>query len=111
MTLATPPLRFFNLSMPAEYVAHVEINRPDKLNAFHEPMWYEMRAAFEYLSSSRDVRCVLVSGAGPKAFTAGTRTPALRVFLWSLVIQHFICSLSTETDRILFHFFLVFVQA
>lgn len=27
---------FFNVTFPAEYVAHVEINRPEKLNAFHE---------------------------------------------------------------------------
>jgi hypothetical protein len=26
----------FNVTFPAEYVAHVEINRPDKLNAFFE---------------------------------------------------------------------------
>jgi len=27
---------YFNVSFPAEYVAHVEINRPEKLNAFVE---------------------------------------------------------------------------
>jgi delta(3,5)-delta(2,4)-dienoyl-CoA isomerase len=27
---------FFNVTLPAEYVAHVEINRPEKLNAFKE---------------------------------------------------------------------------
>ena len=27
---------FFNVSFPAEYVAHVEINRPEKMNAFKE---------------------------------------------------------------------------
>jgi delta(3,5)-delta(2,4)-dienoyl-CoA isomerase len=27
---------FFKVSFPAEYVAHVEINRPEKLNAFKE---------------------------------------------------------------------------
>ena len=72
MALPKPSLKFFNLSMLAEYVAHVEINRPGKLNAFHHPMWDEMKAAFEYLSSNSDVRCVLLSGAGPRAFTAGT---------------------------------------
>lgn len=28
---------YFKVSFPSEYVAHVEINRPEKLNAFHEP--------------------------------------------------------------------------
>jgi Delta3,5-Delta2,4-dienoyl-CoA isomerase len=27
---------FFNVSFPFEYVAHVEINRPQKMNAFVE---------------------------------------------------------------------------
>lgn len=27
---------YFNVTFPAEYVAHVEINRPEKLNAFFE---------------------------------------------------------------------------
>ena len=27
---------YFNVSFPKQYVAHVEINRPDKLNAFIE---------------------------------------------------------------------------
>jgi delta(3,5)-delta(2,4)-dienoyl-CoA isomerase len=27
---------FFNVTFPAEYVAHVEINRPEKLNAWKE---------------------------------------------------------------------------
>ena len=27
----------FIVSLPQEYVAHVELNRPEKLNAFHEP--------------------------------------------------------------------------
>lgn len=27
--------KYFNVTIPSEYVAHVEINRPDKLNAFH----------------------------------------------------------------------------
>lgn len=29
--------RFFNVTFPQEYVAHVEINRPEKLNSFHTP--------------------------------------------------------------------------
>lgn len=71
MAPIAPTYKFFIISRPAEYIAHVEINRPDKLNAFHDPMWHELKAAFNYLSSDPDVRCVLLSGAGPKAFTAG----------------------------------------
>lgn len=28
--------KYFNVTFPKEYVAHVEINRPEKLNAFFE---------------------------------------------------------------------------
>ena len=31
-----PQYEYFNVTFPAEYVAHVEINRPEKLNAFVE---------------------------------------------------------------------------
>lgn len=27
---------YFNVTFPSEYVAHVEINRPEKMNAFFE---------------------------------------------------------------------------
>jgi hypothetical protein len=37
MALGLPKLEWFNVTVPAEYVAHVEINRPSKLNAFHDP--------------------------------------------------------------------------
>ena len=61
----------FVTSGPAPFVAHVEINRPSKLNAFHEAMWHELRAVFRQLSSDPDVRAVVLSGAGERAFTAG----------------------------------------
>ncbi len=34
-------------------------------------MWLELRKIFQTLSSSPDVRAILLTGAGPKAFTAG----------------------------------------
>lgn len=66
-----PSYAFFRLSTPLPFVTHVEINRPDKLNAFHEAMWLELRAVFSALSSSPDVRAVVLSGAGDRAFSAG----------------------------------------
>lgn len=78
-----PRPQFFNITFPAEYVAHVEINRPQKLNAFFDPMWPEMKAVFEWLSSHPDVRCVLFSGAGERAFTSGECLLPARLFVWS----------------------------
>lgn len=63
--------KHFLVSSPSQYVAHVEINRPDKLNAFSPPMWLEFGRLFAQLSRDPDVRAVVLSGAGPRAFTAG----------------------------------------
>ncbi|KAK8168221.1 delta-delta-dienoyl-CoA isomerase-like protein [Phyllosticta citrichinensis] len=62
---------YFNVTFPSEYVAHVEINRPEKLNAFIEVMWLNLGAIFARLSHDPNVRAVLLTGAGPRAFTAG----------------------------------------
>lgn len=63
--------KHFLVSSPAEYVAHVEINRPQKLNAFFEAMWLELARIFDKLSHDPAVRAVVLSGAGDRAFTAG----------------------------------------
>ncbi|KAI4909608.1 putative secondary metabolism biosynthetic enzyme [Alternaria incomplexa] len=62
---------FFNVSFPAEYVAHVEINRPEKLNAFKEVMWLNLSTIFRQLSHDPSIRAVLLTGSGDRAFTAG----------------------------------------
>ncbi|KAH0615278.1 uncharacterized protein H6S33_000914 [Morchella sextelata] len=72
----TPPeayanYRHFNVTIPAPGVAHVEINRPEKLNAFYKLMWDEYGSIFDRLSGDSAVRCIVLSGAGEKAFTAG----------------------------------------
>ena len=61
----------FNVTFPAEYVAQVEIDRPKKLNAFTEQMFHSMGAIFNRLSHDSDVRVVILSGNGDRAFTAG----------------------------------------
>jgi delta(3,5)-delta(2,4)-dienoyl-CoA isomerase len=63
--------KHFLISSPAEYVAHVETNRPEKLNAFFEPMWLELGEIFKKLSYDPNVRAVIFSAVGERAFTAG----------------------------------------
>lgn len=63
--------KWFLVTSPAEYVAHVQTNRPNKFNAYHEPMWLELNQIFNKLSSDPNVRAVVFSGAGDKAFTTG----------------------------------------
>ncbi|KAF9741667.1 enoyl-hydratase isomerase family protein [Paraphaeosphaeria minitans] len=62
---------YFNVTFPAEYVAHVEINRPEKLNAFVEQMWLNLSAIFKRLSHDSNIRSIILTGSGDRAFTAG----------------------------------------
>ncbi|KAM3079329.1 hypothetical protein ACMFMG_005763 [Clarireedia jacksonii] len=71
MSTQTPTYKYFIVTYPAPFVAHVQINRPEKLNAFFEAMWLEFRTVFDRLSYSSDVRSIILSGAGPRAFSAG----------------------------------------
>lgn len=52
-------------------IATVVINRPAKLNAMTKPMWRALGEAVERLSADDDVRCVILRGAGEKAFSPG----------------------------------------
>jgi delta(3,5)-delta(2,4)-dienoyl-CoA isomerase len=61
----------FLVGFPSPFVAHVEINRPAKLNAFSQEVWLEFGRLFDQLSRDPDVRAVVLSGAGDRAFTVG----------------------------------------
>lgn len=52
-------------------IATVTLNRPDKLNALTKPMWGRLGEAMNALSAENDLRCVVVRGAGDKAFAPG----------------------------------------
>jgi enoyl-CoA hydratase/carnithine racemase len=52
-------------------IATVTLNRPEKLNALTRPMWRRLGEAFEALSADDSVRCVVIRGAGTKAFAPG----------------------------------------
>ncbi len=54
-----------------EGVATLTVNRPDKLNALDADTVAEIEAAAELLDGAADVRAVVVTGAGDKAFVAG----------------------------------------
>ena len=49
----------------------VVLNRPEKLNALTKPMWKRLGEVFEALSAREDVRCIILRGAGTKAFAPG----------------------------------------
>lgn len=52
-------------------IATVVLNRPEKLNALTRPMWKRLGEVFEELSADDGLRCIVIRGAGTKAFAAG----------------------------------------
>lgn len=52
-------------------VATVTLNRPDTYNAFNEQMQRDLRRLWTELKTDDDVRCVILTGAGDKAFCTG----------------------------------------
>ncbi|MEM7765888.1 MAG: crotonase/enoyl-CoA hydratase family protein [Pseudomonadota bacterium] len=52
-------------------IAILTLNRPDKMNAFTGKMMYEMIDAFDQTDADDEVRAVIVTGAGDRAFCAG----------------------------------------
>ena len=55
----------------SEGVATVTLNRPERHNAFNVRMAGELRDAWERIKGDGDVVCVIVTGAGEKAFCTG----------------------------------------
>lgn len=55
----------------ADGVAWVTLNRPDRLNSFDLVMANELQALWRGLRFDDDVRCVVVTGAGDRAFCTG----------------------------------------
>ena len=52
-------------------VATVVINRPEKRNALDSEAWRALGRAIAGLSGDEDLRCVVVAGAGDRAFASG----------------------------------------
>jgi len=52
-------------------IATVILNRPQKLNALTKPMWKMLGEAIDALSAEDALRCVIVRGAGERAFSPG----------------------------------------
>src|ERR1700741_1439883 len=52
-------------------IAYVTLNRPKVLNALNTPTWMDLRIAFQDARDDVEVRGVILTGAGDKAFIAG----------------------------------------
>jgi enoyl-CoA hydratase/carnithine racemase len=52
-------------------IATVVLNRPDKLNALTRQMWVRLGQVFAQLHADDALRCLVIRGAGTKAFAPG----------------------------------------
>ncbi len=54
-----------------EHVATVTLNRPDVLNALSAGLMQELASVLDEVNADRDVRCLIITGAGSRAFSVG----------------------------------------
>ena len=52
-------------------VATVTLNRPERMNALDKAMWMRLGAVMRELDADDALRCIVLRGAGGKAFAAG----------------------------------------
>jgi enoyl-CoA hydratase len=64
---ATPTC--FDVSI-ANQVAHIKLNRPDKLNAMNRAFWHELPDIVRDINDNARARCIVISSTG-KHFSAG----------------------------------------
>lgn len=70
----TGPYQTILTDTPAPYVLRVTLNRPDVANAFNTAMMRELLALWQELElapSAETPRCIVLTGAGDRAFCAG----------------------------------------
>ncbi|MFP8953234.1 3-hydroxyacyl-CoA dehydrogenase NAD-binding domain-containing protein [Natrialbaceae archaeon A-arb3/5] len=56
---------------PGEMVGHIVIDRPHRMNTISQTLLTEFASAIESLEDDDEVRAVLITGEGDKAFSAG----------------------------------------
>ncbi|MER9951455.1 enoyl-CoA hydratase/isomerase family protein [Mesorhizobium sp. M0047] len=62
--------RFLNVWIEGP-VGIVVLNRPENLNAWHEPMRNELANTLQSFDQDEEVRAIILTGAGARAFSAG----------------------------------------
>jgi enoyl-CoA hydratase len=71
MTAASPESERMLVVARDAAIAVVTMTRPRKLNAMGPGFWPELREVLAALEADAGVRCVIITGAGDKAFSAG----------------------------------------
>ena len=70
--VSRPPLTLKNaLYEKKNGIAYITVNRPKVLNALNSATWADLRTAFQAARDDDEIRGVILTGAGDKAFIAG----------------------------------------
>ncbi|MGQ3412429.1 3-hydroxyacyl-CoA dehydrogenase NAD-binding domain-containing protein [Natrinema sp. LN54] len=59
------------LEYPGDYVGHIVLDRPHRMNTISDDLLEELSTAIEQLEEDEEVRALLITGEGEKAFSAG----------------------------------------
>ena len=62
----------------SEGIATITLNRPEALNAFSQELQKEVFEAVEDIKNDENIRVVVLTGAGEKAFSAGADIKAMK---------------------------------
>jgi len=93
-------MNFENIHVAIENgIGLITINRPAKLNALNVATIQELHDAFENLESNSDVRVIIITGDGEKAFVAGADISEFASFTIQEGAQ-----LATQSQELLFNF-------
>lgn len=83
----------------AEGIAVIYINRPEKLNALNKATIHELHDTLQLVENNPEVRVIIITGSGEKAFVAGADIAEFAHFSAEEGAQ-----LASEGQRILFNF-------
>jgi enoyl-CoA hydratase len=86
--MTAPPTLDHVLVGAANRVATITLNRPDQRNPLSAGMIADLRVALEWCRDAEDVRAVVLTGAGQKAFCAGADLSSFAADVPEVVRHH-----------------------
>jgi len=83
----------------ADGIAKVTLNRPEALNALNSTVYNELYDVFESIENDDEVRVVILTGSGEKAFAAGSDVAEM-ANMDPIAAQKFMATIRKASDRI-----------
>jgi enoyl-CoA hydratase len=83
----------------ANNIAKVILNRPDKLNALNSTVYNELYDVFEAIENDDEVKVVILTGSGDRAFAAGSDVAEM-ANMDTIGAQKFIATIRKASDRV-----------